>query len=182
MVRLKSGFKIQYQLLKKTTMESKPKIDSFKGEHRWLSNFHMCSVEFEGLVYPSTEHAYQAAKTLEPGLRLAIKNLPEPKLARRAGQLLDLTEDWHTTRKFAVMKEVCTYKFTKHPDLREKLLETKDIILIEGNNWHDNIWGCCFCARCNNQGQNHLGKLLMEIREALKNEKEEEKEKEKSGT
>lgn len=52
--------------------------------------------------------------------------------------------------------------------LKKKLLETGDAELIEGNYWHDNTWGQCYCPRCKNKiGENHLGKLLMKIRESL---------------
>ena len=38
-------------------------INDFRGEYRWLSNFHLVDVEWQGHIFPSTEHAYQAAKT-----------------------------------------------------------------------------------------------------------------------
>ena len=37
-------------------------ISEFQKEYRWLSNFWPCLIEFEGKIYPSVEHAYQAAK------------------------------------------------------------------------------------------------------------------------
>ena len=53
-------------------------------------------------------------------------------------------------------------------ELREKLKATGDATLIEGNHWHDNRWGKCTCDKCQNkEGQNWLGKILMEIRETL---------------
>ncbi len=142
-------------------------IDKFFGDHRWLSNFHLCEIEFEGLVYPSTEHAYQAAKTDNNELRQLVRDLPTPAKARKAGQLLPLVENWHTTRKFEVMEEITRTKFTKHPDLKQKLLETKDLELTEGNTWHDNCWGVCSCKTCQNNGENHLGKILMKVRTEL---------------
>ena len=56
-------------------------------------------------------------------------------------------------------------KFTKHKDLKEKLLATGDAYLEETNHWHDTFWGVC-----KGKGQNHLGKILMEVREELKRE------------
>lgn len=51
------------------------------------------------------------------------------------------------------------------PELKEMLLATGDEELVEGNYWHDTIWGVC-----DGVGENHLGKMLMEIREDLRNE------------
>jgi predicted NAD-dependent protein-ADP-ribosyltransferase YbiA (DUF1768 family) len=66
------------------------------------------------------------------------------------------------------MKDILTAKFTV-PELREKLKATGDATLIEGNHWHDNRWGKCTCERCQNKdGQNWLGKILMEVRDSLK--------------
>ena len=47
--------------------------------------------------------------------------------------------------------------------LRAKLLATGDAELIEGNYWHDTFWGMC-----NGKGENHLGRLLMEVRSELR--------------
>ncbi len=147
----------------------KKTIDSFKGEYRWLSNFHLAEVEFEGIKYPSTEHAYQAAKSDSKEIREEISKLEKPNQAKKAGKLFTvLPPDWHTSRKFEVMEAVLREKFFKHPDLRTKLLETGAVELIEGNTWHDNEWGSCICEKCNNTGKNNLGKLLMKIREELK--------------
>ena len=134
----------------------------------------MCEIEFEGLVYPSTEHAYQAAKFSDTVNRTQVRDLEKPAMARKAGVKATVPANWHTERKFQVMKEVLAYKFTKHEDLRQKLLDTKNIELVEGNGWHDNDWGSCFCEDCGNQGNNYLGKMLMEIREQIRKEENSE--------
>jgi predicted NAD-dependent protein-ADP-ribosyltransferase YbiA (DUF1768 family) len=41
------------------------KIEHFTKENRWLSNYHLIDIEYEGVIYPSTEHAFQAAKQLK---------------------------------------------------------------------------------------------------------------------
>ncbi len=143
-------------------------ISDFRFQYRWLSNFHLAPVEFEGLIYPSTEHAYQAAKIDDTSVREMIRDLPEPKDAKKASHWLTPPENWQTVRKFQVMETVLREKF-KHADLALKLLATGDEELIEGNTWHDNSWGNCSCAKCKEiQGENHLGKLLMKIRKELK--------------
>jgi len=62
------------------------------------------------------------------------------------------------------MYEVCLAKFKQHADLREKLLSTGSVQLIEGNDWNDREWGVC-----NGTGKNKLGKILMRIRGVLTN-------------
>ncbi len=42
------------------------KINSFTGEHGFLSNFHPSLMEWEGISYPTAEHAFQAAKSRIP--------------------------------------------------------------------------------------------------------------------
>lgn len=86
--------------------------------------------------------------------------------AKRLGRTITLRSDWETV-KLEVMEQLVRQKF-QYQLLKEKLLETEDAILIEGNYWHDNFWGSCTCAKCGNRGQNNLGKILMKIREELK--------------
>lgn len=137
-------------------------IDSFIGEYRWLSNFHLVSIEYEGLNYPSSENAYQAAKTLDHLTRIKFTNIG-PKKAKELGSPKGIITpelmrpDWDTV-KFNIMYDILSIKFAD-PELKQKLLDTGDEELIEGNWWHDTIWGVC-----NGVGANHLGKILMKIR------------------
>ena len=68
-------------------------IDSFSGEYRFLSNFYQAEVEFEGMMYPSTEHAYQAAKTLDLKSRAMFQGGTAGQ-AKRLGQVIILRDDW----------------------------------------------------------------------------------------
>ncbi len=145
-----------------------PKIDSFRGEYRWLSNFQLCTIERESIVYPSTEHAYQAAKAFPQDFvtKEAIAALKKPAQAMHAGRALEKIgkqrSDWHDV-KVLYMREINFYKYTMHPDLRDKLLATGEAELIEGNTWGDVFWGVC-----NGRGENNLGKVLMDIRASLR--------------
>lgn len=138
------------------------KIDSFSGKYRWLSNFHECEVVLDGVVYPSTEAAYQAAKTLDLKQREEIRLAAKPGDAKKLGRKVTMRPDWETA-KVGVMEDLCRQKFTKYSDLKDKLLETGDDELIEGNHWNDRFWGVC-----KGVGLNHLGKILMKIRADLK--------------
>lgn len=136
-------------------------ITSFTGVHAFLSNFHRCKVVFDGAVYPSAEHAYQAAKTQVNSDREKIRLAGTPALAKRFGRLVHCRKGWDEM-KISVMRRIIREKF-KSGDLRARLLATGDAALVEGNWWGDTFWGVCQC-----RGENHLGKLLMEIRAEAK--------------
>lgn len=137
-------------------------IYGFDGYYRFLSNFWGAEVELEGKIYPSVEHAYQAAKTLDNDIREEIRTAVMPSKAKRIGSSLETREDWEEI-KVAVMKDLLTQKFAPGTKIAEKLLETEDLYIEETNYWNDRFWGVC-----GGFGQNVLGNLLMEIRKNLK--------------
>jgi len=149
-------------------MESN-EIRRFDGtQYAFLSNFYPSVVQFEGLNYATVEHAFQAAKSTEFFFRKLIATLPAEKagLAKRRGRTIRLRRDWENI-KIDIMFDLLCYKF-KQPDLKKLLLNTGGKKLIEGNHWHDNIWGDCSCKRCESiQGQNWLGRLLTEVRSQI---------------
>jgi len=138
------------------------KIDAFQGEYRFLSNFWPAEVVFEGITYPTVEHAYQSAKTLDLNERRRIAALATPAEAKRAGSALALRADWPQA-KFVVMEDCVRFKFTHHAELGRRLLETDDAYLEEGNTWNDRVWGVY-----QGQGENRLGKILMKVRDDLR--------------
>lgn len=139
-------------------------ITQFRDQYRFLSNFYMVAVEYEGIRYPSVEHAYQAAKTLDGHERRWVATLATPGVAKRVGRTLSLRADWETI-KIDVMRTLLAEKFCPriNPVLVALLERTGGADLIEGNTWGDTFWGVC-----NGVGENWLGKLLMERREALR--------------
>lgn len=139
------------------------KIDSFRGEYRFLSNFFMCYswLPCEGVFYPTAEHAYQAAKTDNKTERRRIAYLPTAGAAKREGRKLTLRRDWEQI-KLRVMYTIVRVKFNANPGLAQMLINTGDAELIEGNAWGDTFWGTC-----KGVGRNELGKILMRVREEL---------------
>lgn len=168
-------------------------INSFDGKYYFLSNFFQSPVEYEGLIYQSSEAAFQAAKTrasfrevgdylssfgvssdaltdekmntLEDMLtmtsRLAYTRM-NPSEAKKYGRRCKLRLDWED-EKIKVMEDIVFNKFQSNDVLKEKLLDTGDALLIEGNDWNDKFWGVC-----NGEGENHLGKILMNVRTMLR--------------
>ena len=137
-------------------------IYGFKGEFRFLSNFYPAKVMLDGLEYSSTEHAYQAAKSDDPAYRRRIREEPKPSKVKHLGGNVKCRPNWDSL-KIKVMEDLVRKKF-QIPQLREKLLATGEDYLEETNFWSDHWWGVC-----RGNGRNELGKILMRIREEIRN-------------
>ena len=140
-------------------------IDRFVGKYGFLSNFYPCKVRYLGQDYTSVEHAFQAAKTTNSSDRETIRKCITAKEAKRLGRHIKLREDWESV-KLAHMEMFVQEKF-KNTKLRDWLLETGDDELVEGNFWGDTFWG-----RCDGVGENHLGRIIMNVRDKIRNESE----------
>jgi ribA/ribD-fused uncharacterized protein len=138
-------------------------IAEFSYGNRFLSNFYYSPIMFGGELYSTVEHAYQAAKTLNPHERREIQLADKPGKAKNLGKKVTLRSDWETI-KLKVMEELVRRKFNDFDyTLKNQLLATGDQELIEGNWWGDTFWGVC-----NGIGENQLGKILMKVRDELK--------------
>lgn len=138
-------------------------IDKFDGKYAFLSNFYPCDVfsAEDMLVYPSVEHAFQAAKVKDVETKRAFQVAPSPAAAKKLGKQVPLRDDWKNI-KLDVMYNLVWSKFVNNSELRYKLLSTDDAELVEGNTWGDTFWGMCKSV-----GDNHLGKILMNVRDEL---------------
>lgn len=142
-------------------------ITEFDGKYAFLSNFYHAPFTYDGIEYPTNEHFFQAMKTLDQKERKKIAAAATPGKAKRMGRQVQLREDWEQV-KYTAMRVGVERKFDAHPKLASKLIATGDAILIEGNSWHDNTWGSCFCPKCAAiAGKNWLGEILMERRKEL---------------
>lgn len=148
------------ELIQKISIHSDTEIKGFFGQYRWMSNFHMCPIFYEGRMYTSSEAAYQSAKTLDDYTRDMFTTL-DPSQSKKKGRSFTLRSDWERI-KSDVMYNVLLDKFTRNLDLKEKLLATGDKYLEETNYWKDTFYGVC-----DGEGKNVLGKLLMKIRSEL---------------
>ena len=138
-------------------------ITSFRSQYAFLSNFYPCRVLLDGVTYGSVEHAFQAAKTVNPVERERIQRCSTPGAAKRLGRKLTLRPGWDLI-KLEVMENLVRQKFTQHPRLRELLLRTDSRPLVEQNTWGDRFWGLYHGV-----GENHLGRILMKVRAELLN-------------
>jgi len=134
-------------------------MPAFRGRLWFCSNFYPCKVEFAGRIYDSSEAAFQAAKVPDL-LRYQFLGV-SPYEAKRLGRMCELPRWWEDT-KLDIMESILRSKF-QDKNLRRQLLNTNNEDLVEENDWGDSYWGVC-----NVIGENHLGKLLMKIRQELK--------------
>lgn len=136
------------------------KINSFRDENYYLSNFYECPITYDGRTYKNNEAAFQSMKCINPKDREQFISL-NPSESKHLGRKVNLRKDWEDV-KVSIMKDIVFAKFSQNEDIKEKLLATNKIYLEEGNTWGDRIWGTV-----NGKGQNLLGKILMEVREQL---------------
>lgn len=141
-------------------------IVEFDNEYAFLSNFYPSPFIHDGIEYPTVEHFFQAAKTLDIQECKAIAAAKTPGLAKRMGRSVQLRPDWEKVKVY-YMELGLRLKFA-NKDLAKKLLATGDEELIEGNWWCDQTWGSCNCPKhIRTPGRNLLGMLLMELRKEL---------------
>lgn len=139
-------------------------INSFRGKYSFLSNFYPCTVELDGMLYPSVEHAFQAAKTFDIEKRKGFQVCPTPADAKSFGRQVDLRSDWESV-KIDIMLQLVRSKFIRNRsdvDLSQLLVDTGDAYIEEDNNHKDQFWGTV-----NGVGRNELGKILMQVRSEI---------------
>lgn len=140
-------------------MNTKKQIDSFKGKYYFLSNFYERKVVCFGLAFKNSEAAFQAMKCPERMKEFCELSASD---AKALGRRVQLRPDWEEVKE-SVMYGVCYAKFSQNEDLVQRLIDTGDAELIEGNDWNDTTWGVC-----NGVGENKLGKILMSLRLTLR--------------
>ena len=153
-----------WNILKQAGYIPRESISDFHRDgYEFLSNFYEAPVTYEGLTYLNVEAAFQAQKVFGDEERMQFCSLP-PNKAKRRGRRVQLRSDWEEV-KVGLMYEIVKAKFEQNPDLAQRLIATGDKKLIEGNTWGDTFWGINIKTGA---GENHLGKILMRIREELK--------------
>ena len=165
-------------------------ITEFKGEHRWCSNFWMANEIINGITFCCNEQWYVWNKCTENGFHaeleingkhymnikdrdalmllstLPIDNEKKAVAIKKFGRHNIVLNPLFDRIKLSVMETGLRAKFDQNPDLRQKLIDTFPAMLVEGNTWGDVFWGVDLHTR---KGENHLGKLLMKLRDEYRN-------------
>lgn len=132
-------------------------IRGFEGNYRWLSNFIGAPNE------PTVEHRYQAAKAIDRAEAESVLATPTAAAAKKMGRTITVRPDWDAV-KLETMRQLLQDKFSREP-FRSKLIATGETEIIEENHWNDTFWGVC-----KGVGENHLGRLLMDLRREIQSQ------------
>lgn len=141
-------------------------VGFYPREFYTCDNFSSFQVEYCGMVWPTNEHLYQASHFFDsdPYLVEQIRNARSAhdayKIAKANAHLAP--ENWDDM-KVDIMYEFCRLKLEQHSYVRQKLLETGDLEIVEDSP-KDDFWGW----GQNRDGRNELGKIWMRLREELR--------------
>ena len=137
---------------------------SVQDQYGEFSNFALYLIKLKGKQWPTSEHYFQAQKFAGTEHENKIRKAPSPMKAAELGRTrkVKIRRDWDKV-KDNVMYDAVKAKFTQHKDLKNLLLETGAIQLVEHTE-NDNYWG----DGGDGKGKNMLGKILMRLRDELK--------------
>jgi len=141
------------------------RVCGFFGLFWFLSNFFPAKVHYEGLDYPSVEHAYQAAKW--PPHKRSEFTMITADQAKKLGRAAKIDKKEWDAKKYNIMAMLVLQKFLMNQPLKEMLLATEDVYLEERNHWGDVYWG----VNEDGEGENNLGRILMGVRETIRKNK-----------
>src|ERR1017187_2648024 len=153
-------------------------ITKFKGKYDFLDPASYCLVEYDSVIYNSAEAAFLASQYDAPYFRSMFRDTALPIWrARELARRLQKRCDWTPELSLELMRQITLEKFPRSTNLRSLLLATSHERIVAENNWHEQFWGCCICNTrsgkygikdaCLVPGSNHLGKLLMSVRDQL---------------
>lgn len=140
-------------------------IVDFEGKNDWLGNQFLFPIRWNAeLRFEAVEYGFVYFKTIHTQAREKVLACPDPYAAHAFGRSMVMRPDWNEI-KFGIMYELVKRKFEQGPGIIMKLIRTGDVMLINGNTEHDNVWGDCRCDDCTHiPGENWLGKILMSLR------------------
>ena len=153
-------------------------ITSFKGKYEFLDPAYYCLAGYNGVIYNSAEAAFLASQYDDPYFRSMFRNPSLPIWrARELCKRLQKRRDWTPELSLDLTRQITFDKFCRSPNLRSLLLATRRELIVAENNWHEQFWGRCICNirpgkygrkdACLVPGSNHLGKILMSVRDRL---------------
>ncbi|MDU3181734.1 MAG: NADAR family protein [Lachnospiraceae bacterium] len=165
-----------FEILSTFAKSEKEKLDSredvekiifSENEYAFLSNAFKTPIEFRNHLYSNAEAAFQSLKTIDESAIPQFFTTLDAHEAKMLGRKLPLRFDWEEVKE-DIMYDVCRCKFVQNLGLRQKLLDTGDAVL-EQKTSNDTFWGTV-----NGKGENKLGKILMKIRNELREIEHEE--------
>jgi ribA/ribD-fused uncharacterized protein len=140
------------------------KFYSTKDEYGYFSNFALYPIFINGVIWPSSEHFFQASKFLNNDIAEKIRVSKSPFEAAQLGRTRStpIRDDWEDI-KIEIMRLALEKKFYQYHDLKIKLLDTGEMVIVE-HTANDHYWA----DGGDGTGKNMLGFLLMELRQKIK--------------
>jgi ribA/ribD-fused uncharacterized protein len=140
------------------------KVLFFGGPWACFSNFYASQVYLWGILWPTSEHAYHAAKFLDRRISDEIRFArgPYEALLIAKANKDKIRPQWNEETRLAVMEEIVVAKAQQHPYIMRKLIETGQRLIIEDSP-DDSFWG----RGPDGNGRNELGKIWMKVRSYL---------------
>lgn len=143
-----------------TPLDFPDTINQFKNEYSFLSNLFPCRFVWQGLTYENAEAAFQSSKCKNVAERKVYVRCSPVKAVLKGKEQIPYT-GWEDER-MEIMESILKAKFEQNIALMGKLINTRDFVLINGNNKKDTFWGVDLYSW---QGENQLGRILMNIRD-----------------
>ena len=142
------------------TTEGQVLFESTNGPWGEFSNFSRHAVFQDGVIWPTSEHLYQAKKFMAKNIKTEIRNSSTPSDAKKIARLRqgEISPNWDDV-KLTAMYSVVNLKLRQNPEILKRLLDTGQREIIEISK-DDTYWGLLKTG----EGQNYLGKILMLIR------------------
>lgn len=136
---------------------------SVKNAYGEFSNFALFPIVIDGLLWPSSEHFYQAQKFFDPLLKELVRTAASPFLAAQIGRdpNLPMREDWDEVKQ-GFMLVALKAKFSQYHVLQDLLRSTGSSQIFE------HTANDCYWADCGDRtGKNILGQQLMFVRSEI---------------
>jgi len=144
----------------------------------WLGNMSPYPLDFGGITWRTSEALFQSLRFTDNDIKELIRAEKNPmgaKFVMKANKE-SITTEPHSEKDVFNMKMCLRLKLEQHPKLKEELLNTGDLIIIEdvtarGDKGGNLFWGAMLVENEDGfhwVGTNTLGKLWMELREELK--------------
>lgn len=146
-----------------------------KKPYGWMGNMSRYSVTYDGKVWGSTEHLFQALRfDKDTPFREMIREEDNPydakQIAKKHREHMSIKPCW--SEDMNNMKMCLRLKLESHPLLLDELLATGDAMIYEdvtarGRGNSNLIWGALKNPDGTWEGQNAVGKIWMKLRKEL---------------
>ena len=149
----------------------------------WLGNMSPYPITHMGKIWKSTEALFQALRFNDEVIQEAIRNEPNPMVCKMKIKAIikQLTKDgelhkrsvWPQSIKDLENMELCVrLKIEQHKEIKKMLLSTAGYFIYEdvtlrGRKGSNLFWGALKNSDGKWEGENHLGKIWMKLREEI---------------